>query len=148
MDYDINNVTDDADISMTDISKYEIEEGLRALVNNKASGLDFIPAELLKTGGHAMVDELTKIANIVWYTVKVPEEWKCGAIVKLRKKGNPCDCDNCRGIMLLIITRKVLCQVLLKQLKKNIDAKLREEQAGFRHSQSCNEQIFTVRNIT
>ena len=58
LDYDINNVTDDADISMTDISKYEIEEGLRALVNNKASGLDFIPAELLKTGGHAMVDEL------------------------------------------------------------------------------------------
>ena len=41
----------------------------------------------------------------------------------------------------------MLCRVLLKQLQKNIDAKLREEQAGFRHSQSCNEQIFTLRNI-
>ena len=107
LDYDINNVTDDADISMTDISKYEIEEGLRALVNNKASGLEFIPAELFKTGGHAMDDELTKIANIVWYTVKVPEEWNCGAIVKLRKKGNLCDCDNYRGIILLKIAKKV-----------------------------------------
>ena len=51
MDDDINNVTDDADISMNDISKYEIEEGLIALANNKAAGLDFIPAELLKWGG-------------------------------------------------------------------------------------------------
>ena len=41
----------------------------------------------------------------------------------------------------------MLCQVLMKQLQKNIDAKLREEQAGFRHRQSCNEQIFTLHNI-
>ena len=34
-----------------------------------------------------------------------------------------------------------------KRLQKNIDAKLREEQAGFRHGLSCNEQIFTLHNI-
>ena len=28
-----------------------------------------------------------------------------------------------------------------------MDAKLREEQAGFRHGWACNEQIFTQRNI-
>ena len=33
---------------MNDISKEEIKERLRALANNKATGLDFIPAELLK----------------------------------------------------------------------------------------------------
>ena len=43
---EINNVNDD--ISMNDISKEEIVEGLRALANNKAAGSDFIPAELLK----------------------------------------------------------------------------------------------------
>ena len=67
---------------MNDISKEEINEGLIALANNKAGDLDFIPAELLKWGG----DELTKIANFIWHTVKVPEEWKCGPIVKLPKK--------------------------------------------------------------
>ena len=66
---------------MNDISKEEIKEGLRVLANNKAAGLDFIPVELLKWGG----DELTKIANVIWHTAKVPEEWKCGAIVKLPK---------------------------------------------------------------
>ena len=41
----------------------------------------------------------------------------------------------------------MLCRVLLKRLQKNIDDKLREEQTGFRHGRSCNEQIFTLRNI-
>ena len=57
---DVNNITYNADISMNDISKEEIKEGLRALANNKAARLDFIPAELLKWGGDAMVDELKK----------------------------------------------------------------------------------------
>ena len=146
MDDDINNVTEEADISMNDISKEEIKEGLRVLANNKAAGLDFIPVELLKWGGDAMVDELTKIANVIWHTAKVPEEWKCGAIVKLPKKGNMCDCYHWRGITHLIIARKMLCRVLLKLLQKNIDAKLREKQAGFRHGRSSNEHIFPLRN--
>ena len=65
MDVDINNATDDADISMNNISKEEIEEGLRALANNKVASLDFISAELLKWVGDAMVDKLTKILTIV-----------------------------------------------------------------------------------
>ena len=68
--------------------------------------------------------------------------------MNLPKKEDLCDRDHWRGITLLIIAKRMLCQVLLKQLQKNIDAKLREEQAGFRHGQSCNKQIFTLRNIT
>ena len=56
---ELNNVTDDVDIS-----KDETEERLRALANSKAAGLDFIPVELLKRGD-AMVLELTKIASMV-----------------------------------------------------------------------------------
>ena len=62
---------------MNDISIEEIEQGLRALANNKAAVLNFIPAELLKWGGVAMVEELTETPNIV------TDEWKRGAIVKL-----------------------------------------------------------------
>ena len=38
-------------------------------------------------------------------------------------------------------------RVLLKRIQEYIDVKLREEQAGFREQRSCNEQIFTLRNI-
>ena len=77
---ELNNVTDDVDIS-----KDETEEGLRALANSKAAGLDFIPAELLKWDD-TMVVELSKIASMVWNTLKVPCELDCGAIVKLQKE--------------------------------------------------------------
>ena len=106
LDDDINNVTKEADTSMNNISKEEIQEGLRALGNNKVACLDFIPAELLKWGGDAMVDKLTKISNIVWHTVKIPEEWKYGAIVELPKKGSLSDCDHWRGITLFIMLEK------------------------------------------
>ena len=36
---------------------------------------------------------------------------------------------------------------MLKRLQSDVDEKLQEEQAGFRHHSSCNEQIFTLRNI-
>ena len=39
---EVNNVTNDADISMNDISKDKTEEGLTVLVNIEAAGLDFI----------------------------------------------------------------------------------------------------------
>ena len=60
---EVNNVTDDVDISMNDISKDKTEEGLTALPNIKAAGLDFILAELLKWGC-TMVVELTKIESM------------------------------------------------------------------------------------
>ena len=66
LDDDINNVSDDGDISMNDISREDIEERLRAPAKNKAAGLDFIPAELLSWGGAAMVDELTKLQT--WFS--------------------------------------------------------------------------------
>ena len=52
-------------MSMNNISKGKIEEELKALANNKAVDLYFILPELLKQGGDAMVDKLTKVANIV-----------------------------------------------------------------------------------
>ena len=65
LDGDINNSTDDADISVNNITKEEIEERLKALAKNKAASLDFISAELLKWRGDTMVEKLTKIATIV-----------------------------------------------------------------------------------
>ena len=56
---ELNNVTDDVDIS-----KDETEEVLRGLANSRAAGLDFIPTELLKWDD-AMVGELTKIESMV-----------------------------------------------------------------------------------
>ena len=92
---------------MNDISKEETEERLRALANSKAAGLDFIPVELLKRGD-AMVLELTKIASMVWNTLKFPCEINCGAIIRLQKRRNLPEHDHWRGVTFLIIVTNVM----------------------------------------
>ncbi|KAI8496360.1 hypothetical protein Bbelb_256590 [Branchiostoma belcheri] len=90
---------------------------------------------------------LTRLMNRCWQEGQVPRDWQDGVIVKLPKKGDLSDCNNWRGITLISIPGKVFCAVLLRRLKKAVDSKLREEQAGFRSNRSCTEQIFTLRNI-
>ena len=43
--------------------------------------------------------------------------------------------------------RKIFCIILLNRIKDAANKALREEQGGFRNGRSCNEQIFTIRNI-
>ena len=54
---------------------------------------------------------------------------------------------NWRGITLLSIPGKVFSRVLLERMKKEVEAVLRDEQAGFRQERSCTEQIATLRMI-
>ena len=68
-------------------------------------------------------------------------------MVKLPKKRDLCLCKNWRGIMLLTVTRKVLCKIILEKMKDALDSRLRDEQAGFRKERSCCDQIATMRII-
>ena len=49
--------------------------------------------------------------------------------------------------MLLNMASKVFCIVILKRIKIALDEKLPEEQAGFRASRSCTDEIATLRII-
>ena len=135
------------DANMGVISFGEVEEAIKTLKANKASGEDGIQAELLKHGGDELTEQVTKLLNKCWEHGTVPEEWTRGVIVKLPKKGRLDDCNNWRGVTLLSITGKVFCRVLLQRIQNEIDLRLREEQAGFRLGRSGMEQILTLRNI-
>ncbi|XP_078619529.1 uncharacterized protein LOC144886675 [Branchiostoma floridae x Branchiostoma japonicum] len=146
-DFQAEEPVEDLDVCEEPIRIDETVQAIKAMKNNKAAGLDEISAEMLKHGGESTVEMLTRLMNRCWQDEQVPRDWQDGIIVKLPKKGNLSDCNNWRGITLLSIPGKVFCAVLLRRLKKAVDCKLREEQAGFRSNRSCTEQIFTLRNI-
>ena len=53
-----------------------------------------------------------------------------------------------RGVTLLSVIIKIFCRMLLKRIKRGVDKKLRNEQAGrFRSKRSTTEQICILRNI-
>ncbi|VDO61039.1 unnamed protein product [Heligmosomoides polygyrus] len=101
------------EVYMGDITMQETDRSIKSLKGGKAPGLDEISAELLKAGGRAMTTTLTRIFNICWQRLEVPEDWKRGVIVKIPKKGDLSERGNWRGVTLLSIPGKVFCLILL-----------------------------------
>ena len=92
-------------------------------------------------------DLLYPLFTQIWNEDSFPEDWKEGHLVKLAKKADLSKCDNYRGITLLSIPGKVFNRVILNRVKAATDAKLRDEQAGFRKNRSTLDQIATLRII-
>ena len=128
-------------------SKQEIREAVKKLKANKAPGPDGIPPEAFKADINTTVEALHKVFTNIWEKEDIPTEWKTGHLVKLPKKGDLGNCNNWRGITLLVIASKVLTRVILARVKDSIDRKLRQNQAGFRPDRSCTDQTATLRII-
>ena len=123
----------------------EIRSAVNVMKNNKAPGADNITAELLKLGGDVVVQWLLKLVSVAWQEESVPEDWTKQLTIPLHKKGSYQDCDNYRGIALLIVPGKVFCKVVQTRLSKTANHLLRENQCGFRTGRGCVDQIFNLR---
>ena len=77
----------------------------------------------------------------------MPNDWRCGLLVKLPKKGDTANCNNWRGITLLPVPSKVFIRVMLNRIKEHVNLRLRQEQAGFCPNRSCIDQINTLRIV-
>ena len=82
---------------------------------------------------------LTTIRQKIWNSETPPNDWRVGLMVKLPQKGDLTDCNNWRGIMLVSVTSKILCRIVLNRISGAIDQTLRKNQTG--------DQIFALRQI-
>ncbi|XP_061142364.1 uncharacterized protein LOC133159416, partial [Syngnathus typhle] len=123
----------------------EVQDAIRSLKNNKASGPDGIPAEVLKEGGLELQRHLHSLFLKVWEKEVLPSKHRDALIVTIFKKGDKADCGNYRGISLLSTVGKVLARVLANRLLPLSEEILPESQCGFRPSRGTADMIFTVR---
>ena len=77
-----------------DITEQEVRNAIRRLKNNKASGLDQISAEFLKTAETIITPFLTKLFNHLYESGTFPAEWCKSVIVPLFKKGDEKNPEN------------------------------------------------------
>ncbi|KAI0238708.1 GATA zinc finger domain-containing protein 1 [Lamellibrachia satsuma] len=127
------------------ILREEVEAAVKSLKKGKSAGIDNIPAELVQTGGEALITTLTTICNKIWQTGEWPTPWTQSLIITLPKKGNLQMCQNYRTISLISHPSKVMLKILLNRLKPQAEEIIAEEQAGFRAGRSTIEQIFNLR---
>ena len=132
-----------------EITSAEVTTAITMLQRRKAAGIDEITAEALKKGGEKLKDALLDLIQKAWKKEEIPEEWARGVICPIYKDGDPREPLNYRGITLLSIVGKVFSQILNNRLinwseKNDI---LAEEQAGFRPTRGCPDQLFTLVEI-
>ncbi len=76
----------------------------------------------------------------------MPEDWRKAIIVPLYKgKGNREECNNYRGISLLIVPGKIYRRILNERMMKITDKSVGDEQRGFRKGRGCVNQIFAMK---
>ena len=129
------------------VTHAEIRTAIEQMKNGKAGGVDGMTTELTKADLETTVAVLYELLLKVWESETVPNDWRCGLIIRLPKKGNLMECGNWRGITLLPVAAKVLGKVIITRIRDKVDTWLRQEQAGFRRGRGTIEQIFILRNI-
>ena len=75
-------------------SATEFELAMDNLKSHKSSGIDQIPAELIKAGDRKIFLEIHKLITSIWKKEELPEEWKESVMVKLEKNGDKTNCNN------------------------------------------------------
>ena len=63
------------------ILESEVEAAIHALKMGKSAGIDNIPAELIKAGGHIVILILLDICNKIWETGIWPSDWTKSMII-------------------------------------------------------------------
>ena len=118
---------------------------INSLANNKAPGIDEIPAEVWKSG--ALNDQLLDVCNMMLEGGEKPELWSKSIITPIPTKGYLSEPQNYRAIGLVPKTVKVCNRMLLDRIRSHFDPLLHTNQNGFRSSRSTVSQILTLRRL-
>jgi hypothetical protein len=92
---------------------------------------DEIPTDLIQAEGELLLFAIHKLINFVWNKEGLSDKWKESIIVPAHKKGDKTDCNNYHGISLLLLSYKILTNVLLSRLGPYTDEILGDHQCGF-----------------
>ena len=131
------------------ITEVEVKEMIDQLKNNKAEGIDRIPAEALKNGTPLLLKRMTQLFNLVKLTGVAPDCWKVGRVVLLFKAGERTELGNYRPLTVLPVVGGLYSMVMNKRLTFYVEQKniLGELQQGFRKDRCASDNTFILNTI-
>ena len=129
-----------------DVTMEEVEIALKSMKPNKAPGPSGLNSDILKSGGKAVLEQLTNVLQQVMATEESPAEWKDSVTIPLYKgKGDPLQCGKYRGLRLLEHSMKVWEKILDRRLKTVVNVS--SNQFGFSAGRSTTDAIFILRQM-
>ena len=98
-------------------SVHELEKAIDCVATGKAPGRDIILPEVIKCGKPALLQLMYKLLCLCWPEKSVPQDMSDTNTISLfENKGDRGECNNFRGISLLVIVGKVYARVVLGRL--------------------------------
>ena len=133
----------DKKMKFRSVSKTFVLRQLRSLKVKKATGLDRIPARLLKDAAPIILESVTYLVNRSIETSTVPDEWKAAKVVALHKSGARDNPDNYRPISILPVLSKIIEKAVCVQLQAYLQENclLSPFQSGFRKNHSTQAAV-------
>ncbi len=155
INYNINQ-SSDTFFKLSPISVDSVASTLRGLKACKATGLDKIPAKILKLSANIIAPSLTFIFNLSLATGVYIDEWKRARVTPIFKSGDRRQCENYRPISILPVVSKAFEKDVFRQVYRYLSESslLSKFQSGFRpkHStvtaliQMCDEWLENMDN--
>ena len=129
------------------ITYEEVRKAVYEAKLRKASGIDGIPAEVLRN--ETCIDLLFKIVSYAFANDKVPSEWSKGIIKPLPKGDDPRNPLNYRPITIISIPCKIYANILNKRLLLWLEGNglIADEQNGFRKNRSCQDHVYALYSL-
>ena len=136
----------DLDRTFTDA---EIQNHISKLKCNKASGIDNITNEMIKSGRFYLVPFIKKIFNNILMSGQFPKVWNIGLIKPIYKKGDQSLPANYRGITLTSCLGKLFTSILQSRLQHFLESNdiLNPEQFGFRSNSRTTDNLFILKQL-
>lgn len=122
---------------------------LKNLDTTKASGLDNVPAILLKKCAPELTPILTRLFSLSYDQGIFPDNWKTARIQPIPKKGKKTLVSNYRPIALLPTISKVMEKVINIQIVKYLESNhlINDRQYGFRSRRSTGDLLTYVTHL-
>ena len=123
----------------------EIKCAIRHQKNNKAVGIDNIPAEIFKVNIEWWANELHACFNQLWNNTH-PKGWQDGIIIFFFKKGDKRNINNYRPITLLPTIYKIWSTILSNRLTPILNLLTNEQQCAYKTKKSTMDIIYLIKN--
>ena len=124
------------DFVIQEVSTNFVYQELKKLKTKKSTGLDGIPARLLKNAASEVAKPLAYLINLTIQTGEIPSAWKEARLTPIFKSGAKNDQNNYRPISVLPLVSKIMERAVQMQLLAFIteNGVLSAYQSGFRRN--------------
>eukprot|EP01130_Rhizamoeba_saxonica_P018778 TRINITY_DN952_c0_g1_i2.p1 TRINITY_DN952_c0_g1~~TRINITY_DN952_c0_g1_i2.p1 ORF type:complete len:1140 (-),score=148.74 TRINITY_DN952_c0_g1_i2:80-3499(-) len=125
-----------------------LDQVMSSLSEKTAPGSSGITNKAWKAIFEFNIELFTEYFNELWNGKDLPTQLKEGVMILLKKKNDPRDANEYRGITLLDSFYKIYCKILAKLLEKQMDLKIHHTQFGFIPGRFIQENIVELLMIT